>query len=150
MYVAILDFIAQRKSPLNHVNRKYLLPPFFYPFRCTSFMKHLYTSLISILFNITRPSFLLRFFHFFFFFAIFRFLIREKDHVGNQKLFCFFFLFYFRKKNQVGKRFDFWSDFFSYVSEKNVVYFRKKSKEKISKACKFNRYHFMYVYICFK
>lgn len=99
MYVAILDFIARRKSPLNHVNRKYLLPPFFffYPFRRLWNTPVLHLINLDSFLNTTQfsPRFFLSFF---FFLLIFRFLISEKDHVGNQKLF-FFFLFYFWKKS---------------------------------------------------
>lgn len=101
MYVAILDFIARRKSPLNHVNRKYLLPPFFffYPFRRLWNTPVLHLINLDSFLNIIRPSFRrVSSFLFFFFLLIFRFLISEKDHVGNQKLF-FFFLFYFWKKS---------------------------------------------------
>lgn len=111
-----------------------------------SFMEHLYTSLISILFNITRPSFrCVSFFFFFLFFTIFRFLISEKDHMGNQKLFCFF-SFFISEKNQVGIMVR--SDFFSYIpiSEKNVCVLSKE-KSKISKACKFNQCYSIYVYM---
>lgn len=139
MYVAILDFIARRKSPLNHVNRKYLLPPlfFFYPFRRLWNTPVLHLINLDSFLNTTQfsPRFFLSFFLFFIDIPIS--YIRERSRGKSETV--LFFSFLFLKEIMMGKR-SFDRGFFSdYIFGRNVVYLRKK-KWKI--CCKFNRYIF--------
>lgn len=94
-------FYCAEKIPFKPCKQEVSFTPlfFFYPFRRLWNTPVLHLINLDSFLNIIRPSFRrVSSFLFFFFLLIFRFLISEKDHVGNQKLF-FFFLFYFWKKS---------------------------------------------------